>query len=379
FKQASFFAESKEGILLDFMMNFLMEGTGKFSKDDNVEFFERLGSIYNFDVSGAGISGLTQNYEEVLKRFMQVLTNPSFPEKEFVKLKEIFIDLYQRRQDSQTDRGIRLLKNLIYKNTHFDWSFDQAIELIKNIDIKKLKELHKKYLSPKNMVLSISGDFDLEKLEKEVLNIFDSWQGEKYWAELPEKSNFESGKTINNFMLKDQVLLLLGRPSSLNVYDKDLVPVKMLDFVAFSSIGSRLYQLREQTGLFYTAFGMFGANASRFNGFDYVGSILNLENVEKSEKLIFEVIDNLGKNGIYQYELNAASQSYLKGIIDLTSSNESISGVLAKLKSLELGFDYYDKVLNRVQTISLDEINKICAKYFYSKGMSKVRVGRIKG
>jgi zinc protease len=377
FKQATELTESKEGVLLDFMMNFLMEGTDKFTKEENVDFFERNGAIYSFDVTGASMAGLINNYEEVLKRFIKILMSPNFPISEFEKLREIYIDLFQRRKSSQVDNGIKDLKSLVYKNHPYEWTFDEAIEILKSVDVKKMKELHQKYVTPKNMILSISGDFDVNSIQLKIKEIFSSWSGEEYVLNIPEKGEFEPGKNVDTFMLRDQVLLLLGRPSLLNIYNPDLIPLKVLNFVAFNSLGSRLYQLREQTGLFYTAFGSLAHGALRVNGFDYIGSILNLENVEKSEQLMLDLIDNIGKNGIYDYELKASKQSYLKGIIDITASNESLASIFSRLKSLELGFDYYDKVLNTVQKISLDEINKIAAKYFNSKDMARVRVGRV--
>lgn len=377
FLQAEELAESKEGILLDFMMNYLMEGTEKFTKEENVDFFELLGATYEFDVTGATVIGLVKNYESVFERFIKILTQPNFPKTELDKLRNIFIDLFSRRNDSQTDKGIRNLKNLIYKNHPYEWTFDQAIELIKSLDIKKLQELHKKFVTPKNMILSISGDFDADIVMLKIKELFNFWSGEKYEISVPNKGSFIPSELVDIFMMRDQVLLLFGRPSELNIYHKDLIPVKMLNFIAFTSLGSRLYNLREQTGLFYSAFGTFGAGALKVNGFDYVGSILNLENAEKAEKLILDVIDKLGKNGVYKYELDATRQSYLKGIIDITSSNEALSAVFARLKSLGLEFNYYDDVLSLVQTISLEEINKICSKYFNSKDMSRVRVGRI--
>ncbi len=51
--------------------------------------------------------------------------------------------------------------------------------------------------------------------------------------------------------------------------------------------------------------------------------------------------------------------------------------MLSTLKAFELGFDYYDKVLKQVQTISLEELNQIAKKYFTSKNMAMVRVGRV--
>lgn len=377
FKQSSFFAESKEGILLNFMMDFLMEGTLGLSKEKNVDFFENLGARYGFDLSGGSITGLINDFKSLLNKFFQVLIYPDFPEKELEKLRSIFIDSYERRNDSQTEVGSKILKNLIYKNSAFDWTFEQALDLIKSVDIKKIKKLHKKYVTPNNMILSVVGGFDLNEAEGQIKKIFSSWIGKEALIDNKLLINFEPNSKVDKFMLRDQLFLILGRPSSLNIYHKDLIPVKMLDFIVFGSLGSRLLKLREETGLFYTASGMFGAGSSRVNGFDYVGSILNIDNAEKSEKLFLEVVDKVGKKGVLSYELDASRQNYLKGLIDLTVGNGSLASLFARLKSYDLGFDYYDKVLNRVQTITLAEINAIAAKYFNSKGMCRVRVGRI--
>lgn len=377
FKQATFLADSKEGILLDFMMNFLMEGAAGFSKEENVDFFESLGATYSFDVTGGFVTSLSKNMDKVLTRFCEIITKPDFPESELEKLRDIFLDLYERRKDSQKDLGLKIFKNLIYKNHPFNWTFDEAIELFKAVDIKKLKELYKKYVAPQNMILSVVGNFDLDKTENKIKNIFASWNGEKYLVEEKKSGDFDKSVNVDSFMLRDQVMLMLGRPSFIDIYHQDYVPVKILDFIVFNSLGSRLFQLREQTGLFYTAFGLFAANACRVYGFDYVGSILNLENVEKAEKLFKSVIDEIGKNGVMQYELDASKQGYLKDIIDITASNETLAMVYARLKSFDLGFDYYDEVLNRVQNMTLEDINKICAKYFNSENMCRVRVGRV--
>ncbi|MBD3231242.1 hypothetical protein GF322_01125 [Candidatus Dependentiae bacterium] len=377
FKQASYFSEAREGILLHLMMISLMEGSMGATKQENVNFFEMTGSSYSFGVFGAAISLLNKDYSLIFEKFINVLTKPTFPKDAVEKLKKMFIDSYQRRKDSATDMAIKLLKNNIYNNHPYDWTFDQAIEILNNASYQDLKEMHKKYVSPKNMILSVVGDFDLNKIEEVVKTIFNNWNGEKIeLIDYPE-AEFRA-KEIKHYMLRDQVVLLLGKPSKIDIYDEDLTPLKILDFISFYSLGSRLYRLREKTGLFYAAFGMFAAGASREHGFDYIGSILSLENIEKSKELLLNVIDKIGKQGVTLSELSSARQMYLNQLIDLTTSNEALSNMFARLKDYELGFDYYDKVLNVVQNITLDELNKIAAKYFISEGMTTVEVGRVK-
>ncbi len=377
FKQASYLAESKDGILLDLMMNSLMEGSKGYSKEDNVNFFELTGSNYHFGVSGGGLSLLNTDCDLIFKRFFHVLDQPTFAKDAVEKLKKLFVDAYQRRKDSPTDVAIKLLKNDLYKNHPYDWTFDEAIKLLSNATSSELSDLHKKHISPKNMILTVVGDFDLDKMQETVKDVFGSWSGDEFGLVKYPETEFTPNE-IKHHMLRDQVVLLLGRPSKVTLYDPDLIPLKILDFISFYSLGSRLYELREKTGLFYTAFGMFAAGASREHGFDYIGSILSLENVEKSKELLLGVINQVGKAGVEENELDAARQIYLNQLIDLTVSNEGLTSMFGRLQDYELGFDYYDKVLNTVQTISLDELNKIAAKYFVSKGMATIEVGRVK-
>ncbi len=117
-------------------------------------------------------------------------------------------------------------------------------------------------------------------------------------------------------MLRDQVVVLFGQPSHVTIYDKDLIPLKMLNYIAFHSLGSRLYQLRQESGLFYTAFGAWGAGASKDIGFDYMGAILSLDKLDQAEKGIRMLIDELAKDGVKEHEIAAARQLYLKSLID---------------------------------------------------------------
>ncbi|MCF7799957.1 insulinase family protein [Candidatus Babeliales bacterium] len=377
FKDAEFYSQSKDGIVLNLMMNLLIEECTGFTKKENVDFFENLGASVSFDVSGGVLDCLNNNIELILERFFLVLTKPDFKKDSLEKLKNIFIDLYQRAKDSPNSVAKKLLENLIYKGQSNDWFFDQAINLIKNVDIKTIYDFHKKYVTPRNMIVSISGNFDINLLEASLIDVTKNWSGEKVEIDYKVKSNFEPGNQVNYFMLRDQVVLLLGQPSSIDIYNPDLIPIKLLNMICFDSLGSRIFQLREQTGLFYTAVGSYAANATKNKGFDFVGAILSLDRLSEAKKVLIQVINNFANGGVTKEELDAARQMYLKNLIDLTASNEHVASMFARLQAFDLGFDYYDKALKRVQTIDLKELNEICKKYFVTDNLSTVCVGRV--
>jgi len=377
FKESHFLGESKEGINLNVMMEMLMEGSRGYSKKESVDFFEGYGAAYSFDVQGARLLCLNTDLVRLARRFFHILTQPTFPRKALEKIKHIFNDMYKRQQDSPKSMALRLLKNHLYKGHPFEWTFQQAKELISSATSTSLKELHSQYVNPANMVISIVGDFNLDEMAASVENIFGPWsRGEN--KEIPKTpAHFVPRVTVDHKMLRDQQILLLGQPSPLTIHDPDVIPLKILNIICFSSLGSRIYQLRERTGLFYNAFGAFAAGAAKHQGYDFMGMIVNPQNSSHAETELKKMLHQVMADGVTQEELAAAQLIYLKGLIDLMSSSSSIAAMLCSLDSLDLGFDYYDKVLERIQSISADELKQIAGKYLSPDNMARVRVGAL--
>ncbi|MFH0898864.1 MAG: pitrilysin family protein [bacterium] len=378
-KHKNFFhlANAQDGLAVDLMMSMLIESSVGFNKQDNVGFFEFNGVDYEFNAQGAQLSLLSDTYEEIFERFLHVLTKPNFKAEAIEKLKTIFIDTLTRSSDDPVTVGLRELKTIIYKNHPFGWNFQEAINSIKKITLNDIKQLHNNYISPENMILCVVGDFDLDHMGQTLRTLFSTWQQgtEKKITYPAITCSASTEKDVS--MLRDQLVLLLGQPSPINIHHPDLVPIKLLNSICFNDLGSRIYQLREQSGSFYVAIGSWAANAGTETGFDFVGAILNTETAPQVEKLLKELIDNVGQAGVTKSELYAAQQQYLKTLIDAIAQNSSVANVFGTLEAFGLEFDYYDKVLKRIQTIELSELNKIAQKYFSSKNLSRVRVGRV--
>ncbi len=377
FKDASFVEESREGISLECMMDMLMEGSDGLSKKDNVDFFEQHGASYSFSAHGARFLCLRDDFDALAQRFYHIIAHPTFPTAALDKLKKIFVSNYQRAQDSPRSMASRILKNAIYKDHPYAWTFDEAIDLINGCDVAALKALHQTFVCPANMTLSVVGDFDEQQMEKAIAKLFGSWPTgeEKKYDKV--KHGFDAGATLDHHMLRDQVMLLMGQPSSITIYDEDLVPLKMLSIICFDSMGSRIFKVREQTGLFYTAFGSFATHATKEHGYDYIGMLVSPENMETAEQQMRAVLQQVAQHGVTDEEIDAARQIYLKDLIDLIASDSAIARLMCSLDSFKLGFDYYDKVLARVQTLTRDELNAIAARYCLPDKMVRVRVGPV--
>ena len=375
FKEASFLDDAREGIDIHVMMEMLIEGSEGYSKQDNVRFFEQCGASYSFDKSGARIVSLNSDFPALAEHFFYILNHPTFPHDALDKLKHIFVDGLLRAKDSPRAVAQRLLKNEIYKGHSFAWTFDDACADVGACSSSTISELHRKLVNPSNMVLSVVGDFSCDEMVALITKLFDSWPSGSVQTFNAAPAVISKNVNIDYEMLRDQIVFLMGKSSSVTLYDPDLIPLKMLSISCFISLGSRIFKLREQSGLFYTAFGGFAVNASKEHGFDFVGTIVSPDKVVIVEQQIRGLLEDVARNGLKQQELDDAQQIYLKDLIDLIEDNSTIAHVLAALEALKLGFDYYDKVLTRIQKMELSELNAIAAKYAAPDGMIRVRVG----
>lgn len=377
FKESNYISSAKEGIAASLMMGCLIEGSEGLTKNENVDFFELYGADYGFGSDGGGLSILSDEVEKLLQRFYIVLTKPTFPKDALEKLRVIQLDSFKRSLDDPSQVAVKLLKSKIYAGHPFGWTFEEAIELTQKLTDKAAHALHKELVAPNNMVLTIVGDFEVEAMRHIVERVFVPWvPGTEYAVTYPARVDAVKGN-FDAPMLRDQVMLLLGQQSPINFYHEDYAPVRLLNFIMFYSLGSRLYQLREQSGLFYTAFGQLASGACQEKGFDYVGALLSPENVEKSEKLMKEMMHHAALGNITEEELDAAKRMYLKALIDMVATNASVAGMLSMLYTWKLGFDFYDKLLHRVESLSLSEMNAIARQYCTTKDFMRVRAGRM--
>ncbi len=378
FRDGAYFGGSRDGQLVALMMDMLIEGSEGYKKHDNVSFFENYGANYNYGGSGARLSMLNADVLKTINRFFHVLTKPDFDSAALDKLKKMSVAAFERAQDSPSDVASRVLKNEVYAGTTYAWTFDDAIKFINDADVSLLKKLHEKYVRPENMVLSIAGAFDLDHMESLIKSATQSWKGQgAYVPLLRGKAQFDSSRNVDIKMLRDQAFLMLGKPSVVDVHHEDYEPLSVLNLITFYSLGSRLYELRDRTGLFYRAGGAFTSGASKEPGYDYVAVLLSPETFEQAETFLRQMFDTLAQEGVTNDELKSAQQMRYKYFIDMVSSVSNRSAMFGGLCVLGLPFDYYQNAIEQVKALTSDDLSILGQKYSSAQDMVRVRVGRV--
>ena len=160
---------------------------------------------------------------------------------------------------------------------------------------------------------------------------------------------------------KAQGVIMVGY-RGVDMFDKDRYPLELID-EASSDLGSRFFiRIREQMGLAYYV------GASQMQGLVpglfafYLGT--DPQKIEPVKTALLEEIRKLASEGLTQEEVTRAKKKLIGQHQIAMQSNDSFGYQCALDELYGLGFDYYKKLEQDVEAVSMDEIKRVAAKYF---------------
>jgi len=377
FKDAAYIARALTGVGVDLMMAMLLEGSKTLSKRQLIAFFDINGAQYSYTGRGMSVLVGASSFSAVFSHAMKVLTQPAFTQEAFEKIRDIFVHSYTQKKDSARQVAMRALKQAVYYKHPYGWSFDEAIAYLNHLTLSDIEALYKEHVLPSHMVLSVAGDVDPAFVEQLAMQVSVGWEGGHYVAPVYPERQTPPLKEATVPMLRDQTVLVFGRPSAVTLYEPGHILLDLLSHICFNSLGSRLFVLRERTGLFYTASGAWGADIHQEQGYDYVSAIVSPENLVFARTEIVALIAGLQKGDFTADELAAARQMYSKEMIDAAADIRSLASLFANIETLGIGYEYYDKALKYTYDVSLDEINAYARHYISTESFYTVVAGRV--
>ena len=128
----------------------------------------------NREFGTATLSTLAEDMNKGLEILADILRNPAFRQDKLELRKPQEIEGIRRRNDDPLGVAVRYFSATLYGTDHpFGWYSE--IEGIESITVADLKAFHAKYYHPNNIMVSITGDFDTEKLIAQLEKVFGDW------------------------------------------------------------------------------------------------------------------------------------------------------------------------------------------------------------
>lgn len=360
FQNSGYIQDDKKSGLANISSKVLNEGTKELG---SVKFAQKLeenaislSASNGFETFVIELSNLKDVSNKAIKLLNDLLKSPNYSKDTLEKIKTIQTGALKRKENDYDYVSKNLLKSMLFKDTALENSSSGTIESISKIKIDDVKKFLNKTLVLNNLILVAGGDYTFEEFEKLVTPILKTLKtGEKAKLKLIDINSKKEDKTL----IKDtqQAYIYFGSSFNVDPKDENNYKAKVASFIlGGSGFGSRLMEeIRVKRGLAYSAYGYITINKSHsyFNGYLQTKN----ENAQEAQKIVSDLVNDFVENGVTQEELTAA-KNFLSGSEPLR--NETLSQRLHRAYMLYykgLGLDYSAKELEKIQNLSLEDLN----------------------
>lgn len=378
-KARSYYESSEKEGISNFVALMLTEGTKNYTADELADVLESRGMSLRSYPEGIALSVLHEDLEFGLSILNELLTQATFDADEIEKIRaQILADIAQYWDDPRYFAD-QLIRNELYKNHPYSKNLFGSAETISGITQQDLRDFYTTYYSPKEATIAIVGDISGYDVNALVAKQLGSWNGKVVEAITFPPLHPVASVTKNHAINRDQVTLCFAQ-LSIERKDPDFDPLLVFNQIfgsgVLGSMNSRLFQLREQSGLFYSINGNFLVGSNEQPGIFLVKTLVSLDRLEEAKQVILNTI-NTSVDTITDEEIEQAKQAIINSLVDQFADNETIAGTFLHMQRYGYPDDYYDTRAASLQRVSADAIKKAVKRIIGNGNLVTIQIGRV--
>jgi zinc protease len=379
FKAKHFYdPEDKQGLSM-MLADVLQEGTKKHNATSFAEALESSGMELNTFPGQIHIGMLSVDLDKGLNLLNEVLQEASLSEEAIERVRAQMLAELRAFWDTPAQFAGQLIKKEIYKNHPYAKEILGDKQSIQSITRSDVINAYEKFITPSRTRLAIVGDLERYPIQ-EILNAtIGTWQGPEL-VEIDYPPLIKPMAHVVDYPInRDQIVLCFGGLSidRMNpAFDKLLLFDQIFSGGVLGSMSSRLFELRERSGLFYTISGSLLAAVGKQPGLALVKTIVSPDRLAEAEREIKKVIDTAASTLTHD-ELEEAQRAIVNSLVDHFAANKSIASTFLFLDEYGFPKDYFDKRAEQLMKVTLQEIKEAVAPILNSSNMVTLRIGRL--
>lgn len=321
-----------------------------------------LSTFSGRDLSGISMNFLSQYISEGLGLFFNIMKHPDFNNDDIEIKRNEILSKIKNTEDELTHFVFKLFTKELFNEYPYQNDIFGDSDAIKKLSRSDLRNYYEQTAVPDKLILSVAGDFDSEKLTKEIERELQNWRTNKR-SKTPETgfpSPLSGIKKKVYFKDRQQAHIIIGFRAS-TVLDKDSYPMEILDAILSGQGGKLFIELRDKQSLAYSVTSFFRPLGK--SGIFGVYIATNPENRDKAVNGIIEELNKVLSGDISDQDIERAKKSLIGHFeigLQKRSSRASITGTD---EALGLGYDNYLVYSNNILAVTKEDILKAAKKY----------------
>ena len=364
-------------------MAMLDEGTARRTSlqisDELAQLGANLGTGSKLDASSVSVEALKENLDASLDIFGDVILNPTFPRRDFERLKKQRLAQIQQEKADPVGLALRIFPALIYGPTHAysnPWTGSGTEESTAKITREDLVRFHQAWFKPNHATLVVVGSTSMAEIRPKLERLFATWKP----GAVPAKNIATvSGQPRPVVYLVDrpgslQSLVIAGHVAPPKANPQE-VTIEALNRVLGGDFGSRVnMNLREDKHWSYGAYTFFrDARGQRpFVAYAPVQTDKTKEAVIELDKELRGIING---RPIDPAELSRAKASLTLTLPGSWETMSALAGSIGDIITYGLDDRYYDTFAEKVRGQTVEGVTTVAGEVLHPDQLVWVVVG----
>ena len=364
--------------LTDLLAGLLPEGTESKTSREIADEVARVGASLsagaNSDYTIVAASALAIFNDQILDLMADVTLHPSFPENEVELAKQNTKESLRQQRAQPSFLASEMVARVMFGDHPYS-IVAPTPESIDRTSRDEFVKFHRLRLVPNNAVFIVVGDVHHDDIVKRLESLFSTWErGEELVTNFPappvrtKKTAYlidRNGSAQSNIVIAN---------SGITRTNPDYFPMLLMHTVLGANASSRLFMnLREEKGYTYGAYS--NLDARRTAGTFRATAEVRTPVTGDSLKEFFYELNRIRNEPVSQKEISDA-KAYLTGVFPIRlETQEGLTDQLVQIKMLNLPTNYLHMYRDRVQAVTIDEIQRVAQQYVKPDEAALIVVG----
>ena len=356
-----------------FTAQLLPKGTKDKGSFEIAQIFDQYGAHLEIspghDFVSVSLYALNKNLAPVLQLLIEILSTPVFPKKEFVQTRDVFIQNLKINNEKTSFVASQAFRKKLF-GKHHPYGAEVEERDVKALHVRDFEKHFAQYFhSPR---IFVSGRINASN-EALMLQNFQRLRSASTPTS-PEHGISEDGKY--EYVKKPESVqssVRIGKRSLLRSHP-DYVPLLFVSHILGGYFGSRLMKnIREDKGLTYGISA--SVHAQKHAAYLIIGADVNKANVDLTFEEIGKELKILRTEPISSDELETSRNHFIGSLQSEITTPFAHADKIKTIKLFGLQDDHYQKMIRRVDAITVVDIAKTSEEYLHEDSLVRVAVG----
>jgi zinc protease len=329
------------------------------------------------DYATLSLKVLKRDLDKGLDLFLEVLTQPTFPEEEIRREVEKTLASIQSAEDQPEVVAEKEFQKALFLKSPYAHPTEGTKESLPRIKQAAILQFYRIHYHPNNAILTVVGDITSEEVKSKLLPRLAQWTMEEI-PKVPFISAFaKEQKTVKINRQISQANIILGH-AGVSRENPDFYALTVMNYIlGGGGFASRLMeQIRNKRGLAYSV-------GSFFDAGKYPGSfqmVLQTKNSSAREAISISLkeMERIRKELVSEKELEGAKR-YLIGSFPMRLDTQGkLTNFLTQVEYYGLGLDYPEKYPSLIRSITREEVLRVAKTYLHPENYILVVVANLK-